>query len=81
MDRELAKLTSEAYRKSQEIRGKADAEATRIYADAFNKNPEFFSLYRTLELYRNFNNNSSFVLSTDADVFKYLKGGGAPPRK
>lgn len=81
MDRELAKLTSEAYRKSQEIRGKADAEATRIYADAFSKNPEFFSLYRTLELYRNFNNNSSFLLSTDADVFKYLKGSGAPPRK
>jgi membrane protease subunit HflC len=69
MDREMAKLTSEAYRKSQEIRGKADAEATRIYAEAFGKNPEFFSLYKTLELYRNFSNNSSFVLSTDADVF------------
>ncbi len=81
MDRELAKLTSEAYKKSQEIRGKADAEATRIYAEAFSKDPEFFSLYKTLELYRNFSNNSSFLLSTDADVFKYLKGSGAPPRK
>ncbi|MGA2402875.1 MAG: protease modulator HflC [Syntrophobacteraceae bacterium] len=81
MERELAKLTSEAYRKSQEIRGKADAEATRIYAEAFNKDAEFFSLYKTLELYRNFNNNSSFLLSTDADVFKFLKGSGAPPRK
>jgi modulator of FtsH protease HflC len=81
MDRELAKLTSEAYKKSQEIRGKADAEATRIYAEAFSKDPEFFSLYKTLELYRNLSNNSSFVLSTDADVFKYLKGSGASPRK
>jgi len=81
MDREMAKLTSEAYKKSQETRGKADAEATRIYADAFGKDPEFFSLYKTLELYRNFSNNSSFLLSTDADVFKYLKGSGAPPRK
>lgn len=79
MERELAKITSEAYRKSQEIRGKADAEATRIYAEAFGKNPEFFSLYRTLDLYRNFNNNSSFMLSTDAEIFKYLKGGGEPP--
>jgi modulator of FtsH protease HflC len=81
MDRELAKLTSEAYKKSQEIRGKADAEATRIYAEAFGKDPEFFSLYKTLELYRNFSNNSSIVLSTDADVFKYLKGSGTAPRK
>ena len=81
MDRELAKLTSEAYKKSQETRGKADAEATRIYAEAFGKDPEFFSLYKTLELYRNFSNNSSFLLSTDADVFKYLKGSGATPRK
>jgi membrane protease subunit HflC len=81
MDRELAKLTSEAYKKSQEIRGKAVAEATRIYAEAFSKDPEFFSLYKTLELYRNLSNNSSFVLSTDADVFKYLKGSGASPRK
>jgi membrane protease subunit HflC len=81
MDRELAKLTSEAYKKSQETRGKADAEATRIYADAFGKNPEFYSLFKTLELYRNLGNNSSFLLSTDADVFKYLKGSGEPPRK
>lgn len=74
MERELARITSEAYRKSQEIRGKADAEATRIYADAFGKNSEFFEFYRTLELYRNFKNQgSAFVLSTDADVFKYLK--------
>lgn len=81
MERELARLTSEAYRKSQEIRGKADAEATRIYAEAFGKNPEFFSLYKTLDLYRNFDRNSSFLLSTDADVFKYLKSSGEPPRK
>ena len=81
MERELAKVTSEAYKKSQEVRGKADAEATRIYAEAFNKDPEFYALYRTLELYRNFNTNSSLLLSTDADIFKYLKGSGESPRK
>ncbi|MCE5333581.1 MAG: protease modulator HflC [Desulfobacteraceae bacterium] len=81
MDREMSKITSEAYRKAQEVRGKADAEATRIYADAFGKDPEFFALYRTLELYRNFPANSSFMLSTDADIFKYLKGSRDIPRK
>ena len=74
MERELARITSEAYRRSQEIRGKADAETTRIFAEAFGKNAEFFDFYRTLDLYRTFNNPGSiFVLSTDADVFKYLK--------
>jgi modulator of FtsH protease HflC len=81
MERELAKITSEAYKKSQEVRGKADAEATRIYAESFSKDPEFYALYRTLELYRNFNSNSSLMLSTDADIFKYLKGSGESPRK
>ena len=81
MDRELARLTSEAYRKSQEIRGKADAEATRIFAESYGQDTEFFSLYKTLDLYRNFGSNSSFLLSTDADFFKYLKGSGEPPRK
>ncbi len=82
MEKELARISSEAFRKSQEIRGKADAEATRIYADTFGKDTEFFEFYRTMEFYRDFNNpRSSFVLTTDADVFKYLKGSGDPQRK
>jgi modulator of FtsH protease HflC len=80
MERELAKINSEAHRESQQVRGKADAEATRIYAEAFNKNPEFFSFYRTLDFYQNFSNPKGvLVLSTDAEVFKYLgssKGTG-----
>lgn len=82
MEREMAKITSEAYRKSQEIRGKADAEATRIYAEAFGKNPKFYEFYRTLDFYKSFNNpRSSFLLSTDADIFKYLKRSSEPPGK
>ena len=82
MEREMAKITSEAYRKSQEVRGKADAEATRIYAEAFGKNPKFYELYRTLDFYKSFNNpRSSFVLSTDADIFKYLKRSTETPAK
>jgi membrane protease subunit HflC len=79
MERELAKITSEAYRKSQEIRGRADAEATRIYADAYGKNVDFFQLYRTFDLYKSFKlPESSFFLTTEADIFKYLKGSGGP---
>lgn len=82
MEREMAKITSEAYRKSQEIRGKADAEATRIYAESFGKNPNFYELYRTFDFYKSFNNpRSSFVLSTDADIFKYLKRSTEPAGK
>lgn len=77
MERELARINSEAFRTAQELRGRADAEATRIYAEAYGKNPEFFELYRTFEYYKNSDNSrTSFVLSTDADIFKYLKGSG-----
>lgn len=79
MDLELAKLRSQAYKESQEIRGKADAQVTTIFANAYGKDPEFFSLYKTLNLYGDFNTNSSFLLSTGSDVFKYLKGAGKPP--
>jgi membrane protease subunit HflC len=79
MELELAKLRSQAYKKSQEIRGKADAQVTKIFADAYGKDPEFFSLYKTLALYGDFNSNSTFLLSTDSDVFKYLKGAGVQP--
>ncbi|MBP8645991.1 MAG: protease modulator HflC [Syntrophobacteraceae bacterium] len=82
MERELARINSEAFRTAQEIHGKADAEATRVYADAFGKDPVFYEFYRTMEYYRNFNNpKSSFVLSTEADIFKYLKSTGKVPGK
>jgi len=77
MDRELAKIRSEAFRESQEIRGTADAESTRIYAESFSRNPGFFRFYRTLEFYRTFDNReSTFILTNQADAFKYLNESG-----
>jgi modulator of FtsH protease HflC len=74
MERELSKINSEAFRDAQQVRGKADAESTRIYAEAYGKDPDFFGFYRTLDLYQNFNNSkSTFVMSTDAEIFRYLK--------
>ena len=54
--------------------GKADAEATRIYADAYNRDPEFYSFTNTLENYRNtLKENGKLIISTDSDFFKYLR--------
>jgi membrane protease subunit HflC len=72
--KELQRITSEAYRTAQEIKGKADAEATKVYADALNKGPEFYSFLKTLEIYENtMDENTWLIMTSDADFYKYLK--------
>jgi membrane protease subunit HflC len=79
-ERDLKKITSEAYRKAQVIKGKADAEATKLYAEAFGVDSEFYSFTKTLEIYNEaLDKDSSMVLSTDSDLFKYLKGYSDKP--
>ena len=74
-ERELKRITSEAYKSAQEIKGKADASATSIYAEAFLKDPEFYSFTKTLEIYNEaLDKENSLVLSTDSEFFQYLKG-------
>jgi modulator of FtsH protease HflC len=73
-DKELKRITSEAYKTAQEIMGKADAEATMIYAQAYNKSPEFYSFVKSLGVYeKTMDKETSLVLSTDSDFFKYFK--------
>lgn len=73
-ERDLKQISSEAYRKAQELKGKADAESTQLYAEAYSVDPEFYTFIKTLELYRDaLDKNSSLVISTDSDIFKYLK--------
>jgi len=73
-EKELKKISSEAYQKAQVIQGKADAKALDIYADAYQRDPEFFSFLKTLEVYEtSLNQDNELVLSTDAEFFKYLK--------
>ena len=76
-DRELREIESTAYRKVQEIQGTADAEATRIYAEAFNKTPqavEFYGFVKTMETYKKILlGDTSIVLSTDSELFRLLK--------
>ena len=73
-ERELKRITSEAYRQAEEIKGKADAEATRIYAEAYGVDPEFYSFLKTLEVYNEaLPGDSALVLSTDSEFLKYLR--------
>lgn len=78
-ERRLREVESEAYRKVQEVRGAADAEATRIYAEAYDKNVEareFYGFLKTLDTYRSvLGNRTNLVLSTDSDLFKLLRQG------
>jgi len=74
MERELRQIRSMAYRQVQEIRGGGDAEATGIYGQAYNLDPEFYAFLRTLESYREGENaNTKLVLTTDSDFYRYLK--------
>jgi membrane protease subunit HflC len=79
-ERDLKKIESEAYRTAQEIKGKADAEATSIYAAAYNQNPEsraFYRFLKTMETYRNtLSEKDWLVLSTKGDFFKFLDHSG-----
>ena len=79
-ERDLKRITSEAYRTAQTIKGKADAESTKLYANAYGIDPDFYSFVKTLELYGDaFDKDSSLVLSTDSEFFKYLKSYSGKP--
>ncbi len=74
-ERELKRIESEAYRTAQEVKGKADAESTKLYAEAYGLDPEFYSFVKTMEVYNEaLSENSSIILSTDSEIFKYMKG-------
>ena len=80
MEKELRQIRSNAYRQVQEIRGKGDAEATRIYGAAYGSDPEFYAFSRTLEAYKEGQNkNSVMILTTDSDYYRYLKEAGTHP--
>ena len=76
--RDLNKIQSEAYREVEEIRGVADAKATEIYAKAYNQSPAavaFYEFTRTMQSYKSIiAENTTLVLSTGSDLFKFLKG-------
>ena len=73
-ERDLLEIQSGAYRTAEEIKGDADAEATTIYAEAYNVDPEYYSFTQSLDVYKKaLDKKSNLVLSTDSELLKYLK--------
>ncbi|QOL26537.1 protease modulator HflC [Thalassotalea sp. LPB0316] len=75
VDAKVTVMLADAQKKAFEIRGEGDALAAKVYADAYNKDAEFYSFYRSLEAYENsFNSKSDImVVKPDSDFFHYLK--------
>ncbi|MDR1863277.1 MAG: protease modulator HflC [Treponema sp.] len=72
MSNEKMSILSDAYSKAETIRGTADAEASAIYAEAYNRDRDFFDFWRAIESYRVTMPNFDKTLSTDMDYFRYL---------
>ncbi|HRP77060.1 MAG TPA: protease modulator HflC [Rhodocyclaceae bacterium] len=74
-DRQREVIIANAYREAQMIMGQGDATATATYAEAFEKNPEFYSFYRSLEAYRSSfsSRNDVMVVDPSSDFFKFMK--------
>lgn len=83
MEKEVRTIESEAYKRIQTELGRADAESTRIYAEAYGATPEqeeFYSFTKTLEAYQEIlGKDTSLILSTDSDLFQMLKGHSKRP--
>ncbi len=73
-DKERTIILADAYRESQKIRGEGDARAAEIYANAYNRDPEFYAFYRSIDAYRKSMGQSGdlLVLDPDSDFFRYL---------
>lgn len=72
LEKEKLTIQSEAYKKAEEEKGRADAEASRIYAEAYAKDPEFYTFWKSLESYKATLPNFDATYSTNMDYFKYL---------
>lgn len=72
-DKEKTILIATARQEEQEIRGQGDAKATKIYADAYRKDPEFYAFIRSMEAYKkSFKSDTTILLSEDSDFLEFL---------
>ncbi len=73
-ERDLKQISSEAFRTSQELIGKADAEAAAIYAAAYNLDPDFYQFLKTMESYETaFDKESWLILGTDSEFLRFFE--------
>jgi len=74
VERELKVIISTANREAEEIKGKADAEASKIYADAYNQDPEFYSFTKSMESYKAaVGQNTNLIISSDSEFYKFFQ--------
>jgi membrane protease subunit HflC len=75
-DRQKTETLSVAYKEAETIRGQGDAESTRIYGQAYSKNPRFYKLLRTLDAYKKvLDDKTTAILSSDSELLKVLTRG------
>ena len=80
--KELERIQSEAYKTAEQLKGDADAQAIQIYAQSHGKDPEFYAFLQTLETYRTtISSNTKLILTTDSDLYGYLKDAGLTGRR
>lgn len=81
-DKQATVIEAEAYREAEKTRGEGDARAAAIYAQAYNKDPEFYAFVRSLRAYReSFGNNQDIMLlDPDSEFFRYLKDANGATR-
>jgi membrane protease subunit HflC len=84
-DRERTVLLAEARKQADILRGEGEAEKNRIFADAFNRDPDFFAFYRSMQAYREalHGTDTTMVLSPDSEFFRFfgdISGGGKSSR-
>lgn len=72
LEKDKLTIESEAYRKAEEIKGQADAEAAAIYAEAYDVDKEFYSFWKSLESYKQTFSKFDATFTTDMDYFDYL---------
>ena len=75
-DRQKEEILSVAYKQAEKTKGEGDAESTRIYGQAYSRNPRFYKLLRTLESYKKvFDDKTTAILSSDSELLKVLMHG------
>lgn len=76
-DRQRIEITADAQRQAQILRGEGDAQSITIYANAYGKDPAFFSFYRSLQAYKDALSGpgTTFLVSPDSEFFKYFEAG------
>lgn len=72
LENEKKNLLSDAYNRAETLKGEADAKATKIYADSYSRDPEFYAFWKSIESYKTTLPNFDKILSTDMEFFKYL---------